>query len=288
MKTKKKLILGVVILVLLCLSFFIGDGYNKEKEASTIGPAVEKVVEGEAALESTEKAAAPSTAGESLTQEAFKSEASAKLSLTVLESGLRQGVEVQQVENSEEEAQAESKTADEQTVKETEKLQTAAQNQAASNEEVQGKEAAANTAVDPEKTECSIAISCSTILSHMEDLTEGKAELIPADGVILKQETVSFEEGDSVFDVLQKTVKAHKIHMEFVNTPIYESAYIEGINNLYEFDCGPLSGWMYKVNGSFPSVGCNLYLLKPGDQIEWVYTCDLGRDVGGYIEGVEK
>ena len=62
---------------------------------------------------------------------------------------------------------------------------------------------------------------------------------------------------------------------------LYNTAYIEGIANLYEFDCGELSGWMYRVNGEFPNVGCSLYKLKDGDTVEWVYTCDLGRDVGG-------
>ena len=56
---------------------------------------------------------------------------------------------------------------------------------------------------------------------------------------------------------------------------------IEGIANLYEFDCGELSGWMYKVNDWFPNYGCSRYELKDGDKVEWVYTCDLGKDVGG-------
>jgi hypothetical protein len=78
--------------------------------------------------------------------------------------------------------------------------------------------------------------------------------------------------------------------MEFSMTPIYNSNYIEGINNLYEFDAGELSGWMYKVNGWFPNYGSSRYVLKDGDVIEWVYTCDLGRDVGGYVAtgGVQK
>ncbi|MDR2296437.1 MAG: DUF4430 domain-containing protein, partial [Clostridiales Family XIII bacterium] len=70
------------------------------------------------------------------------------------------------------------------------------------------------------------------------------------------------------------------IHMEFENTPIYNSAYIEGINNLYEFDAGELTGWMYKVNGWYPNYGCSRYRLAAGDVIEWHYTCDLGRDLG--------
>ena len=92
----------------------------------------------------------------------------------------------------------------------------------------------------------------------------------------------SYYEGESVFNILQRTCKQKKIHMEFENTPIYNSAYIEGINNLYEFDCGELSGWMYKVNGWFPNYGCSRYALMPGDLVEWVYTCDLGADVGGF------
>ena len=64
------------------------------------------------------------------------------------------------------------------------------------------------------------------------------------------------------------------------------SAYIRAINNLYEFDAGELSGWMYKVNDWFPNYGSSRYQLKPGDVVEWVYSCDLGRDVGGdYASG---
>jgi uncharacterized membrane-anchored protein len=57
--------------------------------------------------------------------------------------------------------------------------------------------------------------------------------------------------------------------------------YIQGINNIYEFDAGALSGWMYRVNGWFPNYGASRYVVQQGDVIEWVYTCDLGRDVGG-------
>ena len=119
------------------------------------------------------------------------------------------------------------------------------------------------------------------ILDNMDLCKKEKRELVPEDGWILKPMTVTFYEGESVFNILQRTCKQQKIHMEFENTPIYNSAYIEGINNLYEFDVGNTSGWMYKVNGWFPNYGCSRYQLKDGDVIEWVYTCDLGKDVGG-------
>ena len=37
---------------------------------------------------------------------------------------------------------------------------------------------------------------------------------------------------------------------------------------------------MYSVNGQFPNVGCSSYEVKSGDKIEWIYSCDLGRDIG--------
>ena len=128
---------------------------------------------------------------------------------------------------------------------------------------------------------CTISISCATILNNMDLCDPAKVDLVPADGWILQPITVTFYEGESVFNVLQRVCKQQKIHMEFENTPIYNSAYIEGINNLYEFDVGELSGWMYKVNEWFPNYGCSRYALKNGDIINWVYTCDLGHDVGG-------
>lgn len=128
---------------------------------------------------------------------------------------------------------------------------------------------------------CTISISCATILDNFDELEKEKQPLVPEDGWILKPTTVTFYDGESVFNILQRICKQNKIHMEFQNTPIYNSAYIEGINNLYEFDCGNLSGWMYSVNDWFPNYGCSRYQLKDGDIIEWIYTCDLGADIGG-------
>lgn len=129
---------------------------------------------------------------------------------------------------------------------------------------------------------CTLSVRCDTILDNLEWLDPEKAELVPEDGVIFPATEVTFYEGESVFNVLQREMKQAKIHMEFSDTPMYNSAYIEGIHNLYEFDCGELSGWMYKVNDWFPNYGCSRYQLQEGDVVEWVYTCTLGVDVGGY------
>jgi len=133
----------------------------------------------------------------------------------------------------------------------------------------------------PTQPTCTISISCATILNNLSACAEEKKALVPSDGWVLQPVTVPFYEDETVFNVLQRTCKQQGIHFEFENTPMYQSAYIEGIGNLYEFDVGPLSGWMYRVNGWFPNYGCSRHQLKDGDNIEWIYTCDLGRDVGG-------
>jgi hypothetical protein len=128
---------------------------------------------------------------------------------------------------------------------------------------------------------CTFSIECSTILNNLDMLDPDKFEMVPYDGVILATTTATFYEGESVFDVLQRLCRDNGIHMEASWTPMYNSAYIEGIHNLYEFDCGALSGWMYKVNGWYPNYGASRYQLTDGDEVEWRYTCDLGNDVGG-------
>ena len=140
-----------------------------------------------------------------------------------------------------------------------------------------------NALIDPsqEGNVCTIIIVCNTVLDNMDTVNKEKIPFIPKDGTVLPKTQVSFAEGDTVFDVLQKVCAAANLQLEYSYTPIYKSSYIEGINHLYEFDCGPESGWMYKVNGQSPNYGCSAYKLENGDDIIWCYTCTgLGADVG--------
>lgn len=137
---------------------------------------------------------------------------------------------------------------------------------------------------DPDRLECTIEIRCDTILNNMGDLEAGKNSYVPSNGTILSVSTLEFEEGDTVFDVLKNACDLAGIQLEYSWTPAFDSYYIEGINNLYEFDCGSESGWMYKVNGWFPNYGVSAYTLEDGDTIVFCYTCKgLGADVGGGV-----
>lgn len=134
------------------------------------------------------------------------------------------------------------------------------------------------------KLTCTLEIRCDTLLGHMSELSEGKAALVPEDGLILAATEVDFEAGESVFDVFRRVLREEKIHFEYTDAQVYDSVYIEGIGNIYEFDCGPQSGWMFSVNGIYPGLGCSAYTLADGDVIVFNYTCDLGADLGADYE----
>ena len=115
-----------------------------------------------------------------------------------------------------------------------------------------------------------ITVSCEKILGKTY------ADYVPENGIILS-DSFAFEEGETVFDILVEAAKMHGIQLEYTGTP--KMAYVSGINYLYEFDFGDLSGWVYHVNGVSPSVSCGEYKLSDGDRIEWHYTLDLGNDI---------
>ena len=144
-------------------------------------------------------------------------------------------------------------------------------------------EIANNRLVENESTEnlCTITIRCDTIFDNADALEEAKLPYVPVSGEILPVITVEFTPGETVFDVLKRVCEASDLQIEYSWTPLYDSYYIEGINHLYEFDCGFESGWMYKVNGWFPNYGCSAYTLQGGEKIVWAYTCvGLGMDLG--------
>ena len=62
---------------------------------------------------------------------------------------------------------------------------------------------------------CTISISCSSVIDHMDWLTPAKAALVPENGWILGSADMVFTEGESVFDVLLRVCTEQKIHMEF-------------------------------------------------------------------------
>ena len=78
---------------------------------------------------------------------------------------------------------------------------------------------------------------------------------------------MKFTTGETVFDILKDICEKNRIQISSRYTPLYNNYYVEGINQLYEFDCGKKSGWMYSVNGVFPNYGASSYKPKDGERL---------------------
>ncbi|MFR7590670.1 MAG: DUF4430 domain-containing protein [Longibaculum sp.] len=87
---------------------------------------------------------------------------------------------------------------------------------------------------------------------------------------IIGQGSVIIKDGMSVYDVLNNFAKEKGITLK--TSGFGQIIYIQGINGLNEFDHGPQSGWLYKVNGVQPNAGAGRYNVKDGDHIEWIYS----------------
>lgn len=154
-----------------------------------------------------------------------------------------------------------------------------------------------STTCEPDTTSkstkyCTISICCKTATENSDKLKSGKEQFIPSDGYILHEVKMSFTDSETAFDLLKRACEENTctdnceycrsggIQYEASYNPAYQSGYVEGIHQLYEKDCGSRSGWMYRVNGVFPNYGSSSYVVSDGDRIEWIYTCDLGDDIG--------
>jgi hypothetical protein len=128
---------------------------------------------------------------------------------------------------------------------------------------------------------CSISIGCATIFDNMDSLAPGKEAFLPQGGVILAEADVELLPGESALDVLARVAKDRGIDLELSSPSSAQRSHVKGIGGIYESDCGAMSSWMYKVNGEFPDYGAGQHVMEDRDALEWTFTCDLGRDVGG-------
>lgn len=113
-----------------------------------------------------------------------------------------------------------------------------------------------------------LTIRCDTVVGKSD------SKDIPDNGIILDTTKFDIEEKDTVYDILMEASKEYNIHIENEST-----SFITGINNLNGMDFGDLSGWLYYVNDESATVGCDQYVLSDGDSIEWLYSCEMGKDI---------
>ncbi len=92
------------------------------------------------------------------------------------------------------------------------------------------------------------------------------------DEIILSKTDLKFNDGQTAYDAL-KTI-ADKNGIKIKARGIGKYTYVEQIADLKEFMEGPLSGWLYTINGEQPSKGAGAYKLKENDTLIWKYSTD--------------
>lgn len=142
--------------------------------------------------------------------------------------------------------------------------------------------------ITPESEVVTVSIDAKTARDNWDKLDSNlqSSDYIPEDGMILSNQKMVLRPKDSVLDLLKRATQHNKIQFDYQGSAdnSYGSAYIKGINHLYEFSAGPLSGWMYRINGHYLDEGISKYFPKDKDNIEVIYTTDLGRDIGGEMK----
>ena len=116
-----------------------------------------------------------------------------------------------------------------------------------------------------------LEIRCDTALGKTENT------YLPQDGIILAERKMEIRAGDTVYDLLLRAARENRLSMDASGAP--GMMYVSGIQYLYEQDCGDLSGWMYFVNDQSLSIGCDQYELQNGEKIQWIYSCEMGKDL---------
>lgn len=135
----------------------------------------------------------------------------------------------------------------------------------------------------------SVCADCSAALAEMDsiDPSVNPAEIIPEDGEVIQGCEVMLPPGASAFDALIAAAREQRVRVDYSGG--LWGAYIRGIGEIYEFGFGELSGWMYRVNGEYPEVSASDYILEEGDSVEFVFTLNLGGDIGNsYTEEAQE
>lgn len=87
---------------------------------------------------------------------------------------------------------------------------------------------------------------------------------------------ITLDKGSYVIDAVEKALSLN-------GTPYTsDDNYISEIKGLAEFDNGSLSGWMYMLNGKYPTKGIDEQKLSNGDAIIFHYTDDYTTEITGY------
>lgn len=175
--------------------------------------------------------------------------------------------ETKQIESQEESKKTDTKSSDSSSKQETKKQETKKKETKSSSTKQETKKTETNNSsskqetsapqqVEPPKQETSIKQTVSVqVIGVNSTMMQGNIEV---------------NSSSTAYSVLREL--ARKNGKSISTKGFGSTVYVSGIDGLKEFDHGPSSGWMYKVNGTPPNIGAGAYKVKAGDQVIWYYV----------------
>lgn len=120
-----------------------------------------------------------------------------------------------------------------------------------------------------------VTVDCVSILNNSNVSQKGRdlldllieKDLSDQKGLMFRGD-VNIARGQSAFHALQNTG---------LDLRYQESAFgpfVHSVSGLGDKDAGPLSGWVYLVNGEAPDISSGLFKLDDGDVLHWRYTVE--------------
>ena len=175
--------------------------------------------------------------------------------------------ETKQIESQEESKKTDTKSSDSSSKQETKKQETKKTETKSSSTKQETKKIETNNSSSKQETSAPQQVEPPKQETPIKQTVS--VQVIGVNSTMM-QGNIEVNSSSTAYSVLRELAKQNG---KSISTKGFGSTvYVSGIDGLKEFDHGPSSGWMYKVNGTPPTIGAGAYRLKAGDQVIWYYV----------------
>lgn len=175
--------------------------------------------------------------------------------------------ETKQIESQEESKKTDTKSSDSSSKQETKKQETKKTETKSSSTKQETKKIETNNSSSKQETSAPQQVEPPKQETPVKQTVS--VQVIEVNSTMM-QGNIEVNSSSTAYSVLRELAKQNG---KSISTKGFGSTvYVSGIDGLKEFDHGPSSGWMYKVNGTPPNIGAGAYRLKAGDQVIWYYV----------------
>lgn len=175
--------------------------------------------------------------------------------------------ETKQIESQEESKKTDIKSSDSSSKQETKKKETKKTETKSSSSKQEAKKTGTNNSFSKQETSAPQQVEPPKQETPIKQTVS--VQVIGVNSTMM-QGNIEVNSSSTAYSVLRELAKQNG---KSISTKGFGSTvYVSGIDGLKEFDHGPSSGWMYKVNGTPPNIGAGAYRVKAGDQVIWYYV----------------